>query len=199
MPPDNSEGNKHVICCGRRMFLASLMVAAKFLQDKNYRNRAWSHISGLPIKEINAAELAFLRLIKYDLFITKDTFDHWHQLLQSYMYRPQPSACYLSPAPSCLCFCPTPAVACSCPYSRHPSTSSALPSPPLTPPTPSSSHLINASLDLPSPFASPQFYFSFRPPCTIAYPSPPFEPGHKRPSDLSDHAHVKRHKQITLK
>ncbi|KAI8072284.1 cyclin-domain-containing protein [Gongronella butleri] len=84
--------HRNVISCGRRMFLASLMVAAKFLQDKNYRNRAWSRISGLSLKEINAAELAFLKLIQYDLFITKEAFDNWHRLLQNYMYQ-GPSAC----------------------------------------------------------------------------------------------------------
>ncbi|CAJ0889916.1 13790_t:CDS:2 [Entrophospora sp. SA101] len=30
--------------CGRRMFLASLIVASKYLQDNNYSNNAWSKI-----------------------------------------------------------------------------------------------------------------------------------------------------------
>ncbi|KAI8334306.1 cyclin-domain-containing protein [Chlamydoabsidia padenii] len=76
-----------IISCGRRMFLASLMVAAKFLQDKNYRNRAWSRLSGLALPEINAAEITFLKLINYNLYISKPTFDHWYTLLQSYLYR----------------------------------------------------------------------------------------------------------------
>ncbi|CAJ0829500.1 3967_t:CDS:2 [Entrophospora sp. SA101] len=33
--------------CGRRMFLASLIIASKYLQDKNYSNTAWSKICGL--------------------------------------------------------------------------------------------------------------------------------------------------------
>jgi len=69
------------ICCGRRMFLASLMVASKYLQDKNYRNKAWAKISGLDIKEINGAETAFLHIIDYRLFISKPTFDRWFTLL----------------------------------------------------------------------------------------------------------------------
>ncbi|KAG1225235.1 hypothetical protein G6F35_003528 [Rhizopus arrhizus] len=36
------------VSCGRRMFLASLVVASKFVQDKTYRNSAWAKIAGLP-------------------------------------------------------------------------------------------------------------------------------------------------------
>ncbi|KAI9314797.1 cyclin-domain-containing protein, partial [Dichotomocladium elegans] len=70
-----------IILCGRRMFLASLMVASKYLQDKNYRNKAWAKIAGLDIAEINAAEMAFLGLIDYKLFISKPTFDRWYTLI----------------------------------------------------------------------------------------------------------------------
>lgn len=72
-----------LIGCGRRMFLAALMVASKYLQDKNYRNRAWAKISGLSVHEINATEIAFLKLIDYNLFVSKPTFDRWYTLLHS--------------------------------------------------------------------------------------------------------------------
>jgi hypothetical protein len=39
--------------CGRRMFLAALILASKYLQDRNYSARAWSKISGLNTQEIN--------------------------------------------------------------------------------------------------------------------------------------------------
>jgi len=72
-----------LIGCGRRMFLAALMVASKYLQDKNYRNRAWAKISGLSVNEINATEIAFLKLIDYNLFVSKPTFDRWYMLLHA--------------------------------------------------------------------------------------------------------------------
>ena len=71
------------IGCGRRMFLASLLLASKFVQDKTYRNSAWAKIAGLPVAEINAAERHFLELIQYRLFIAQPTFDEWHQLLHA--------------------------------------------------------------------------------------------------------------------
>lgn len=69
------------ISCGRRMFLASLVVASKFVQDKTYRNSAWAKIAGLPVAEINTAERFFLSLMDYRLYIDQPTFDRWHRLL----------------------------------------------------------------------------------------------------------------------
>lgn len=71
--------------CGRRMFLASLIVASKYLQDRNYSNHAWSKICGLPVQDINAMERRFLMLIEYNLFIGEDVFKHWTNLLNSHM------------------------------------------------------------------------------------------------------------------
>lgn len=69
------------VSCGRRMFLASLVVASKFVQDKTYRNSAWAKIAGLPVAEINIAERYFLNIIDYRLYIDQPTFDRWHRLL----------------------------------------------------------------------------------------------------------------------
>lgn len=69
------------ISCGRRMFLASLVVASKFVQDKTYRNSAWAKIAGLPVAEINTAERYFLNMMDYRLYIDQVSFDRWHRLL----------------------------------------------------------------------------------------------------------------------
>ncbi|KAL0085779.1 hypothetical protein F4703DRAFT_1559380 [Phycomyces blakesleeanus] len=73
------------IRCGRRMFLASLIVASKFVQDKTYRNSAWAKIAGLPVAEINAAERIFLELIDYRLYIAQPTFEQWHHMLHMHV------------------------------------------------------------------------------------------------------------------
>ena len=44
------------LMCGRRMFLAALILASKYLQDRNYSAKAWSKMSGLKISEINTNE-----------------------------------------------------------------------------------------------------------------------------------------------
>lgn len=71
--------------CGRRMFLASLIVASKYLQDRNYANNAWSKICGLPVQEINAIERRFLKLIDYNLYIGEERYNHWSSFLRFYI------------------------------------------------------------------------------------------------------------------
>lgn len=73
------------VSCGRRMFLASLVVASKFVQDKTYRNSAWAKIAGLPVNEVNAAERIFLNMIQHRLYIHQSTFERWHHLLHKHV------------------------------------------------------------------------------------------------------------------
>ena len=63
--------------CGRRMFLSALMLASKYIQDRNYSTRAWSKISGLRIPEINENERQYLSLIDYKLHLKHETFERW--------------------------------------------------------------------------------------------------------------------------
>ncbi|KAI7885373.1 hypothetical protein K492DRAFT_234163 [Lichtheimia hyalospora FSU 10163] len=73
------------IACGRRMFLASLICAHKFLQDKTYKNLAWSKVSGLSVNEINHAERVMLQLLDWSLYVKKDTYDQWIQMLNCHL------------------------------------------------------------------------------------------------------------------
>lgn len=66
-----------LIQCPRRMFLASVMVASKFVQDRTYSNRAWSKISGLPLKDLGKLERAFLKAIDYRLMVSEGEWEKW--------------------------------------------------------------------------------------------------------------------------
>lgn len=67
--------------CGRRMFLAALILASKYLQDRNYSARAWSKISGLNTKEINQNELMFLDAVEWRLHIPEPTYYRWTNIV----------------------------------------------------------------------------------------------------------------------
>ncbi|KAF4537529.1 Cyclin PHO80-like protein [Lasiodiplodia theobromae] len=67
--------------CGRRMFLAALILASKYLQDRNYSARAWSKISGLKVSEINTNEMAFLKAVNWKLHITDPIFERWQAIV----------------------------------------------------------------------------------------------------------------------
>ncbi|PYH45407.1 putative G1/S-specific cyclin Pcl5 [Aspergillus saccharolyticus JOP 1030-1] len=67
--------------CGRRMFLAALILASKYLQDRNYSARAWSKISGLNTVEINQNELMFLEAVNWRLHIPESLFQRWTDIV----------------------------------------------------------------------------------------------------------------------
>ncbi|KAM0752731.1 hypothetical protein T439DRAFT_181497 [Meredithblackwellia eburnea MCA 4105] len=62
------------LLCGRRMLLAAMLTASKYLQDRNFSNRSWARLSGLDVKELNDIERKFLILIDFDLHIKPDDF-----------------------------------------------------------------------------------------------------------------------------
>ncbi|KAI9268897.1 cyclin-domain-containing protein [Phascolomyces articulosus] len=80
------------ISCGRRMFLAALICAHKFLQDKTYKNSAWSKVSGLGVNEVNHAERVMLQLLDWSLYVKKDTYDQWIFMLQNHLKFRVPSS-----------------------------------------------------------------------------------------------------------
>ncbi|KAK7177622.1 cyclin [Paraphaeosphaeria sporulosa] len=70
--------------CGRRMFLAALILAFKYLHDCNYSTQKWTKISGLGARHINANEMAFLTVIDWKLNITGPIWNRLQEaILQS--------------------------------------------------------------------------------------------------------------------
>lgn len=59
------------LLCPRRAFLASLILASKFTQDKCYSNRAWAKLSGLPPREIGRCERALGDALDWRLWVGK--------------------------------------------------------------------------------------------------------------------------------
>jgi hypothetical protein len=85
--PDDAHSIR-ALQCGRRMFLSALILASKYLQDRNYSARAWSKISGLNTLEINQNEMAFLLAVNWELHITDAVFQRWTDIVLK--YTPQP-------------------------------------------------------------------------------------------------------------
>jgi len=81
------------------MFLSALILALKYLQDRNYSARAWSKISGLKVCEINTNELAFLAAVNWKLHITDPVFERWQEIVLKFTPSahppPSPGACFV--------------------------------------------------------------------------------------------------------
>ncbi|ANB12130.1 Pcl5p [Sugiyamaella lignohabitans] len=74
---------KSPLSCARRTFLASLMLASKCLQDRNYSISAWSKISGLSVKELGNNEIEFLKAADWKLHVPQEVYNRWSTLLLS--------------------------------------------------------------------------------------------------------------------
>lgn len=83
-PSSQDKPASRAMQCGRRMFLAALILASKYLQDRNYSARAWSKISGLNTLEINQNELMFLEAVGWRLHISEATFQRWTDIVLKY-------------------------------------------------------------------------------------------------------------------
>jgi len=59
------------LLCPRRAFLAALILASKFTQDKCYSNRAWAKLSGLSPREIGRCERALGEALEWRLWVGK--------------------------------------------------------------------------------------------------------------------------------
>ncbi|ORX96208.1 hypothetical protein K493DRAFT_196105, partial [Basidiobolus meristosporus CBS 931.73] len=70
-----------LVRCGRRMFLAALILASKFLVDQSCSIRGWARITGLAVSEIAACELTLLHLLDHRLFVSCAVFSRWSTLL----------------------------------------------------------------------------------------------------------------------
>ncbi|KAL6310352.1 hypothetical protein BKA93DRAFT_11284 [Sparassis latifolia] len=59
------------LLCPRRTFLACLILASKFMQDRSYSNRAWAKLAGLPPREIGRCERALGDALGWRLWVGK--------------------------------------------------------------------------------------------------------------------------------
>lgn len=78
-----------IVKCGRRMFLAALICAHKYLYDNTFTNASWAKISKLPVKEINQAERALLEMLDYRLYVSSELYQKFEAQLREAI--PQPS------------------------------------------------------------------------------------------------------------
>ncbi|KAF2659529.1 kinase-like protein [Lophiostoma macrostomum CBS 122681] len=84
MDIDVFDGDSRIWASGRRIFFVCLILASKYMQDRNYSARAWSKISGLKVAEINRIELIFLNVTRWKLHVPIHVWERWQDLLASF-------------------------------------------------------------------------------------------------------------------
>ncbi|PVV01786.1 hypothetical protein BB560_003784, partial [Smittium megazygosporum] len=76
-PSSKKPSDSNITRCGRRMFVAALMSAAKFSLDCALSNKVWRKITNLPLEQISMMEISFLSLLEYKLHIDSAAFKQW--------------------------------------------------------------------------------------------------------------------------
>ena len=64
-----------------RLFFTCILVAIKFLEDKYFTNNFYSKICGVNIKILNKMEYEFVSGINFDLYIDRDFYYMYENLL----------------------------------------------------------------------------------------------------------------------
>jgi hypothetical protein len=59
----------------QRLFLVSVMTAAKYLDDFYYSNKHWAEVGGITTQEINKLELEFLFRMGFNLHMQREEYD----------------------------------------------------------------------------------------------------------------------------
>lgn len=79
-----------------RLVLAASVIGVKFVEDVRYSNRYYARVGGVGLAELNRLELAFLKLVKFDLTVSKEEYAVYRStVLLACPKRPVPS----QPAP----------------------------------------------------------------------------------------------------
>jgi hypothetical protein len=60
-----------------RLLATSIMVVAKYHDDVYYSNSYYAKVAGIPLKEMNRLEAAFLGMIRWELRVTADEFESY--------------------------------------------------------------------------------------------------------------------------
>eukprot|EP01095_Lingulamoeba_sp_RSL-Kostka_P004471 TRINITY_DN1571_c0_g1_i1.p1 TRINITY_DN1571_c0_g1~~TRINITY_DN1571_c0_g1_i1.p1 ORF type:complete len:245 (+),score=27.00 TRINITY_DN1571_c0_g1_i1:83-736(+) len=66
-----------------RYIIASSIVATKYINDFFYSNNHYARIGGVSIEELNALEIEFLNLIKFDLYISDELYQQYYNGLSN--------------------------------------------------------------------------------------------------------------------
>jgi len=70
-----------------RLLLTTTLMAAKLLDDATVNNKYYSHVGGIPIKELNNLECKLLCLMNYDLNVSTYSFELYQYELELQLIR----------------------------------------------------------------------------------------------------------------
>ena len=70
--------------CVHRLILSAVAIAAKFFDDKYYKNSYYARVGGISVQEINTLERNFLFIIDFNLYVSDKQYSDYHNMLLSH-------------------------------------------------------------------------------------------------------------------
>lgn len=67
-----------------RVMFTGIIMAIKYNEDDFYTNSYYSKVGGISTRELNLLEYEFVKLLKYNLFINRQTYDKYCTYLNHY-------------------------------------------------------------------------------------------------------------------
>ena len=71
--------------CIHRLFLSAMVVAAKFFEDKYYKNSYYCKVGGVTNSELNTLEAEFLEYIDFRLYVSIEDYANYFHTLKGYI------------------------------------------------------------------------------------------------------------------
>lgn len=80
------EYNDIILCDSNihRIIFSSVIMAIKVNEDDYYSNSFYSKVGGIAVKELNALEYDFIKLIRYNLFVHQDIYEKYKVFISCY-------------------------------------------------------------------------------------------------------------------
>lgn len=69
-----------------RLFLTGVVVAAKFFEDKYYKNSYYCKVGGISNQELNSLEYNFLRYLDFNLYVSEDEYTRYFDTLMTFAH-----------------------------------------------------------------------------------------------------------------
>jgi len=67
-----------------RLFLTGVVVAAKFFEDKYYKNSYYCKVGGITNRELNNLEYNFLRYLDFSLYVSHEDYERYFNTLMTF-------------------------------------------------------------------------------------------------------------------
>ncbi|KAL4399814.1 cyclin-dependent protein serine/threonine kinase regulator [Malassezia pachydermatis] len=119
-----------------RLFLTSLILANKFLDDYTYTNKTWSDVSRTSLKEITKMEMQLLSGLGTTAYISPTAYADWCNMLKKLQRQRDIDVQWLSWREEVTKDCSSSPVAMVSPLNKSPLSNMPLPNPTYTPPQP---------------------------------------------------------------